>query len=107
MAACARTAPLLLLLAFSFAFAGSVTERKAEEFHVGVVLDLGTTVAKVARTSMSLAVEDFNAVHPSYTTRLVLHVRDSMGDDVQAASAGMNHLIAYARLAQTAKFITG
>ncbi|KAG8056829.1 hypothetical protein GUJ93_ZPchr0002g23150 [Zizania palustris] len=92
MALCARTAPLLFLLAFHFAVAQSVPEKKAEEFQVGVVLDLGTLVGKVASTSISLALEDFYAVHPNYTTRLVLHFRDSMGDDVQAASAVLDLL---------------
>ncbi|OEL36081.1 Glutamate receptor 2.7, partial [Dichanthelium oligosanthes] len=78
---------MFLLLAFISVVAQNVTKIKAEEFHVGVVLDLGTTVGKVARTSISIAVEDFYAVHPNYTTRLVLHVRDSKHDDVQAASA--------------------
>lgn len=82
---------MLLFLAFSSAFAQNVTESKVGEFHVGVVLDLGTTVGKVAHTSISVAVEDFYAVHPNYTTQLVLHVRDSMSDDVQAASAGEFH----------------
>jgi ionotropic glutamate receptor len=79
---------MLIFLAVSAAVAQNVTESKVEEFHVGVVLDLGTTVGKVAHTSISIAVEDFYAIHPNHTTRLVLHVRDSKSDDVQAASAG-------------------
>jgi ionotropic glutamate receptor len=79
---------MLISLAFSAAVAQNVTESKAEEFHVGVVLDLGTTVGMVAHTSISIAVEDFYAVHPNHTTRLILHVKDSKSDDVQAASAG-------------------
>ncbi|KAF8748652.1 hypothetical protein HU200_012871 [Digitaria exilis] len=82
---------MFLFLAFSSAVAQNVRESKVEEFHVGVVLDLGTTVGKVANTSISIAVEDFYAVHPNYTTRLILHVRDSMSDDVQAAYAGKFH----------------
>lgn len=82
---------MLLFLAFSYDVVLGVTENKVEKFHVGVVLDLGTPVGKVARTSISIAVEDFYAVHPNYTTRLVLHVRDSMTDDVQAAAAGKLH----------------
>uniref|UniRef100_A0A0A9CEE5 Glutamate receptor n=1 Tax=Arundo donax TaxID=35708 RepID=A0A0A9CEE5_ARUDO len=77
---------VFLFLAFSSAIARNVTEGKVEEFHVGVVLDLATLVGKVARTSISMAMEDFYAVHRNYTTRLVLHIRDSMSDDVQAAS---------------------
>ncbi|CAL5081553.1 unnamed protein product [Urochloa decumbens] len=77
---------MFLFLAFRSAVAQNVAESKVKEFHVGVILDLGTTVGKVARTSISIAVEDFYALHPNYTTRLVLHVRDSMSDDVQAAT---------------------
>jgi hypothetical protein len=82
---------MILFLAFSSAVAQNVTESKVEEFHVGVVLDLGTTVGKVAHTSISIAVEDFYVVHPNYTTRIVLHVSDSLSDDVQAASEGECH----------------
>jgi ionotropic glutamate receptor len=35
-----------------------------------------------------MAVEDFYASHKNYRTRLVLHVRDSRGNNFQAASAG-------------------
>jgi ionotropic glutamate receptor len=90
MAAAVRIT-MLLFLAFSYEVALGVTENKVEKFHVGVVLDLGTPVGKVARTSISIAVEDFYAVHPNYTTQLVFHVRDSMSDDVQAAAAGKLH----------------
>ena len=82
---------MFLFLAFISAVAQNVTENKVEEFHVGVVLDLGTTVGKVAHTSILIAIEDFYAVHPNYTTRIVLHVRDSLSDDVQAASEGEFH----------------
>ncbi|PVH65971.1 hypothetical protein PAHAL_1G114500 [Panicum hallii] len=86
---------MILFLAFSSAVAQNVTESKVEEFHVGVVLDLGTTVGKVAHTSISIAVEDFYVVHPNYTTRIVLHVSDSLSDDVQAASEVLDLLENY------------
>lgn len=85
MAISVRITPILFL-AFSFAVAQNDAEIRAEKFHVGLILDLGTSMGKVARTGISLAIEDFYAAHPNYTTRLVLHVRDSMSDDVQAAS---------------------
>ncbi|RCV11756.1 hypothetical protein SETIT_2G211900v2 [Setaria italica] len=84
---------MLLFLASSSAAAQTITESEVEEFHIGVVLDLGTMVGKVSRTSISIAVEDFYAVHPNYTTRLILHIRDSMNDDVQAASADITSQI--------------
>jgi ionotropic glutamate receptor len=54
---------ILLLLIVNFGAAQNTTS-KADEFHVGVILNLGSLVGKVARTSVSLAVEDFYAAHP-------------------------------------------
>uniref|UniRef100_A0A453KW97 Receptor ligand binding region domain-containing protein n=1 Tax=Aegilops tauschii subsp. strangulata TaxID=200361 RepID=A0A453KW97_AEGTS len=78
---------LLLLLPLNFVVAQNAS-RAAQELHVGVILDLETMVGKIARTSISLAMEDFYAVHHNYSTKLVLHIRDSMRDDVRAASQG-------------------
>ncbi|KAI4990402.1 hypothetical protein ZWY2020_038765 [Hordeum vulgare] len=80
---------LLLLLPINLAVAQNTSREEAQELHVGVILDLGSIVGKMARTSVSLAMEDFCAVHPNYSTKLVLHVRDSMSDDVQAASQAL------------------
>ncbi|RWW24734.1 hypothetical protein BHE74_00024302 [Ensete ventricosum] len=41
-----------------------------------------------SRTSISMAVEDFYAVHSNYTTRVVLHVKDSEKEAIGAAAAG-------------------
>lgn len=79
---------LLLLLTINLAIAQNTSREEAQELHVGVILDLGSIVGKMARTSVSLAMEDFYAVHRNYSTKLVLHIRDSMSDDVQAASQG-------------------
>ncbi|KAK1631000.1 hypothetical protein QYE76_005315 [Lolium multiflorum] len=79
---------LLLLLPISFAIAQNASTEGVQEFHVGVILDLGSMVGKIARTSISLAMEDFYDVHQNYSTKIVLHIRDSMSDDVQAASEG-------------------
>ncbi|KAM3024960.1 hypothetical protein ACUV84_038573 [Puccinellia chinampoensis] len=85
---------LLLLLIVDFGLAQNTTS-KIDEFHVGVILDLGSLVGKVAQTSVSLAVKDFYAVHKNYSTKLVLHIRDSMDSDVQAASAAIELLENY------------
>lgn len=82
-----RVILLLLLPLFNFVVAQNAS-RGAQEFHVGGILDLETMVGKIARTSISLAMEDFYAVHQNYSTKLVLHIRDSMRDDVRAASQG-------------------
>ncbi|XP_044947622.1 glutamate receptor 2.8-like [Hordeum vulgare subsp. vulgare] len=83
---------LLLVAGFGAAQNGS---GKADEFHVGVILDLGSLVGKVARTSVLLAAQDFYAVHQNHSTKLVLHVMDSVGSDVQAASAAIELLENY------------
>ncbi|KAL6655541.1 hypothetical protein ACP70R_006367 [Stipagrostis hirtigluma subsp. patula] len=84
-----------LLLIFSFSAAQNTTKSMADEFHVGVILNLDSMVGRVARTSVSLALEDFYAVHQNYSTKLVLHVRNSMGNDVQATSAAIELLKKY------------
>lgn len=83
-------------LLFNFAAAHIATGGEHKELHVGVILDLDSLVGKIARTSISLAMEDFYAAHGHYNTRLVLHIRDSKTDDLQAASDGtysMNNYI--------------
>nr|CAB3469837.1 unnamed protein product [Digitaria exilis] len=56
--------------------------------HVGVILDLTTGLGKKSLLSLEMALEDLYAAHPSFATRVVLHVRDSDRDVVTAASAG-------------------
>lgn len=55
---------------------------------VGVILDLDSYVGKMSTICLKMAVEDFYGAHRNYTTRLVFHSRDSMGNAVDAASAG-------------------
>ncbi|CAM0951454.1 unnamed protein product [Alopecurus aequalis] len=90
----APRAILFLLFIVGFGVAQN-TSSKADEFHVGVILNLGSLVGKVARTSVSLAIEDFYAAHQNYRTKLVLHIRDSMASDVLAASAAIELLEKY------------
>jgi glutamate receptor, ionotropic, plant len=85
------TLPIFMFLAFNYTVARNVIESKVDKFDVGVVLDLGATVGKIALTSITMAIEDFYTIHSNYTTRLTLHIKDSMGDDVEAACAGKFH----------------
>ncbi|KAL5699292.1 hypothetical protein ACHQM5_030219 [Ranunculus cassubicifolius] len=64
--------------------AGGVTE-----FHVGVILDMETWVAKVSNSCMYMALSDFYSTHADYKTRLVLHTEDSKSDVLGAAFAAM------------------
>lgn len=84
----ANSIALLLLLSAGIGVAQNASGGGAHEVHVGVILDLGSLVGKIAITSISLALEDFYAAHHNYSTKLVLHIRDSMSDDVRAASQG-------------------
>ncbi|KAM0880689.1 hypothetical protein ACQ4PT_033393 [Festuca glaucescens] len=88
MGTAAKTTSLLLLLLpfFSLSVAQNVTQREAGILNVGAILNLQSLVGKIARTSILMAMEDFYAVHRNYTTKLVLHIRDSNGDNIQAAS---------------------
>uniref|UniRef100_A0A1D1Y6Y1 Glutamate receptor n=1 Tax=Anthurium amnicola TaxID=1678845 RepID=A0A1D1Y6Y1_9ARAE len=63
-----------------------------QDFNVGVVLDLGSLAGKISLTCINMAVSDFYAAHPNSNRKLVLHTRDSMGDVVGAAFAGVDLL---------------
>ncbi|XP_058102141.1 glutamate receptor 2.7-like [Magnolia sinica] len=58
---------------------------------VGVILDLDTWVGKMGQTCISMALSDLYQAH-NYTTRLVLHTRDSKEDVVGAASEALDLL---------------
>ncbi|CAD5172797.1 unnamed protein product [Musa acuminata subsp. malaccensis] len=89
-----------LLLAFFFAFFAShrasrslvLAQKSPASVDVGVVLDLGTETGKRSRTSISMAIDDFYALHGDHATRVVLHVRDSDKDAVGAAAAAVDLL---------------
>ncbi|CAL5088250.1 unnamed protein product [Urochloa decumbens] len=85
---------LLLLLSAGIGVAQN-SSRGTQEVHVGVILDLGSLVGKIANTSISMALEDFYAAHQNYSTKLVLHIRDSMSDDVGAAAQALDLLENY------------
>ncbi|XP_044950012.1 glutamate receptor 2.7-like [Hordeum vulgare subsp. vulgare] len=96
MDAAARAILLVLFLPFlSLSVAQNVTQSRAGILDVGVILHLKSLVGKMARTSILMAMEDFYAVHRNYTTRLVLHIRDSNGDNIQAASQAVDLLENY------------
>ncbi|CAD6219175.1 unnamed protein product [Miscanthus lutarioriparius] len=90
-----RIVLLLLLLLPGITVAQNASGGGTQEVHVGVILDLGSLVGKIAITSISLALEDFYAAHQNYSTKLVLHIRDSKSDDVQAASRALDLLENY------------
>ncbi|TVU00673.1 hypothetical protein EJB05_53894, partial [Eragrostis curvula] len=89
--ACAPPAPsLITFVVVVFLLLGAVpaTAAATVPVHVGVILDLATELGKKSLLSLEMALEDFYAAHPNFTTRLSLRVRDSERDVVTAASAG-------------------
>lgn len=87
MATAARIT-FFFFLFLNLSVAQNVTESGAGTLSVGVILNLQSLVGKMARISILMAMEDFYAVHRNYSTKLVLHIRDSNGDDIQAVSEG-------------------
>nr|CAD1827875.1 unnamed protein product [Ananas comosus var. bracteatus] len=83
---------LSLFMFLSLSLAQQTNKNAIVAFNVGVVLDLNTLVGKMGRMSIAMAIEDFYSIHENYTTRLVIHTKDSDSDDVQAASAALDML---------------
>ncbi|XP_038699195.1 glutamate receptor 2.7-like [Tripterygium wilfordii] len=57
---------------------------------IGVVVDLETEFGMMSLSCINMALSDFYSSHSNYKTRLVLTSRDSNGDVVGAASAGLD-----------------
>ncbi|KAI6672085.1 hypothetical protein NL676_006970 [Syzygium grande] len=53
---------------------------------------MDTYVGKMSKTCLEMAIHDFYTAHDNYTTRLVLHMRNAMGDAVRATSAAIELL---------------
>ncbi|CAL9006175.1 unnamed protein product [Prunus brigantina] len=63
-----------------------------EEVHVGVILDMGSREGKIILSCISTALSDFYHLHNNYSTRVILHTRDSKGKALHALSAAL-HLL--------------
>ncbi|KAL6289619.1 hypothetical protein ACE6H2_007129 [Prunus campanulata] len=63
-----------------------------EEVHVGVILDMGSSEGKIILSCISTALSDFYHLHNNYSTRVILHTRDSKGKALHALSAALNLL---------------
>ncbi|THG16859.1 hypothetical protein TEA_020593 [Camellia sinensis var. sinensis] len=55
-------------------------------FQVGVVLDLDSKVGRMGLSHLNMALKDFYSAHENHKTRLVLHVRDSREQVIDAAA---------------------
>ncbi|EYU21231.1 hypothetical protein MIMGU_mgv1a021578mg, partial [Erythranthe guttata] len=58
----------------------------------GVILDADSLVARIGMTSLTLCLSDFYSSNLNYSTRLVLHTRDSKGRVTDAASTALSLL---------------
>nr|GEU51307.1 glutamate receptor 2.7-like [Tanacetum cinerariifolium] len=65
---------------------------KETKVGIGVILDTETSLGKMSRSCISMALGDFYKEHDNYTTRIVPHFRDSRQDNVEAASAAIDLL---------------
>ncbi|OEL15850.1 Glutamate receptor 2.9 [Dichanthelium oligosanthes] len=84
---------ILCLFFLNFVEAQNSSKNGAGAFSVGVILDMQTLVGKMARTSISMALEDFYVIHINYSTKVALHFTDSRGDDIVVASAGESKVV--------------
>ncbi|KAF3434910.1 hypothetical protein FNV43_RR21997 [Rhamnella rubrinervis] len=66
--------------------------QEKEEVHVGVIVDMSSREGKIVESCMAMAIPDFYDTHHNYSTRVVLHARDSEGQHLQALSAALELL---------------
>lgn len=59
-----------------------------EEVHVGVILHMESREGKIIHSCITTALSDFYQMHNNYTTRVILHTRDSKAKPLYALSAG-------------------
>ncbi|GJS00401.1 glutamate receptor 2.8-like protein [Tanacetum coccineum] len=69
-----------------------VNGKTKTEVGVGVILDIETSLGKMSRSCISMALHDFYQQHDNYTTMIVPHFRDSKQNNVEAASAAIDLL---------------
>ena len=70
--------------------ASSTNSGDCSSVHVGVILDLGTTTGRSIQTSISMAIDDFNKLHDNFSSKVILHFRNSSGGVLGATSTGMS-----------------
>ncbi|KAM7253936.1 hypothetical protein ACFE04_031618 [Oxalis oulophora] len=66
-------------------------EEVKKNIDVGVILDMNTSIGKMSNDCLSMGLTDFYSSH-EYTTKIILHLRDSGSDIVDAASAAIDLL---------------
>ncbi|XP_022848940.1 glutamate receptor 2.7-like [Olea europaea var. sylvestris] len=68
------------------------SSNRIQEIEVGVIVDMGSWVGKTIHACISMAISDFYETNSHYTTRTVLHVRDSHGRPLGVLSAAVDLL---------------
>lgn len=84
--------PVFSLLLFFFLICSSFSTSAPVNYNVGVVLDFDAWDGKIWLSCINMALSDLYASHPDYTTRLLLHQRNSPPDVVLTAAAGFTFL---------------
>ncbi|KAL7100369.1 hypothetical protein ACP275_09G142000 [Erythranthe tilingii] len=79
----------LSLLSLFLSFCNS---QRNTSFQVGVILDANSANGRIGNTSLLLALSDFYSINSNYSTRIVLHPRDSRGLVTGAAASALNLL---------------
>ncbi|XP_023644304.1 glutamate receptor 1.3 isoform X2 [Capsella rubella] len=89
---------LVLLLFFSSSFGSTLNDGRFRSGHeqvpvgIGLVLDLGSVEGKVVKSSVSMALSDFYAIHKDYKTRVSLSFRNSHGEPLLALASAVDLL---------------
>ena len=86
--ASARSSLLFLLIGWAASLLAT-SRAQPTVVKVGLIVDAASPVGKIAATTIPMALEDFYAAFPNFTTRVQILMHDSGGDVVAAASAGM------------------
>uniref|UniRef100_A0ACD5XS20 Uncharacterized protein n=1 Tax=Avena sativa TaxID=4498 RepID=A0ACD5XS20_AVESA len=91
MAGDARAGPsnLLFLLIGLAASLLATSRAQPTDVKVGLIIDAGSPVGKIANTTIPMALDDFYAAFPNSTARVQILHHDSGGDVVAAASAAL------------------
>ncbi|XP_050363809.1 glutamate receptor 2.7-like [Argentina anserina] len=77
----------IISLFLVFSSMAAVSENNPVNVGVGVVLDFRSGIGKMGLSCINMSLSDFYASHPNYTTRLLLHQRNSDPDDVVLTAA--------------------
>ncbi|KAL6216359.1 hypothetical protein ACLB2K_009582 [Fragaria x ananassa] len=82
-----------LFLVFSSIVVAVAAQNDPMNVGVGVVLDSSSGVGKMGLSCINMSLTDFYASHPNYTTRLLLHQKNSSPEDVVLTAAAALDLI--------------